>query len=177
MALNIYQQRESGCITFVPRGKAPTGLLHVKAKPLPSLPENKLVNFCRVLWKTPSAVKWPGLEEVPHGYQEEKRPVGARVCRLHSKFHDCLRELCFLIYKSCQRNGLNGATRWPWILPFTSRSPLWRAFVRRMGGCEGVKPGKGESQSNPWLSWPSIYLLSEVRGRPSHLGLLKGPEV
>lgn len=43
--------------------------------------------FAECFEKTPSAVKWPGQEEVPHGYQEEKWPVGARVCRLHSKFH------------------------------------------------------------------------------------------
>lgn len=38
---------------------------------------------------------------------------GAMACSLHSKFHDCFWKLCSLIYKSCQRNKLNGITRWP----------------------------------------------------------------
>lgn len=103
MALNIYQQRESDGIIFVLCGKAPASSSRFNAvNLLPSLPENKLVKFCRVLLKKHSAVKWPGLEEAPHGNREEKGPVGARACHLHRTFHDCLQKLCFLIYKSCQ---------------------------------------------------------------------------
>ena len=46
-------------------------------------------------------------------HEKGKCAEGSAVCGLPSKLHDCFWKLCFLIYKSCQRNKLDGITRWP----------------------------------------------------------------
>ena len=113
VTVNICKQRGWVSIIFIGCGKAPAVYLIASREPITfhSLRINWLI--LQSALEVQSTVKCSWCKQSPHVHSEGKGAEGAVAGSLHSKFHDCFWKLCFLIYKSCQRNKLNGITRWP----------------------------------------------------------------